>query len=281
MMHGALKHFHPGLMGSTQYFVADNFNHLLVMSAAFFTMLIDGALDCHREHVAECILREGNITEEECLGKVKEKLREVMAGLDHISQQIPKIDDILFDTTVSFFALRSLPSVYRIIGSTNTTNDGSDQKTRTNAELVDAIILRCLVQVVIHLLSCVGINPDLKKENFDEWSQFLLGFYNNVQLNQNEQPEWTKNNISTATALGKNLPRGLKEFVKHGVLSQKRRGLSVFSFMLIVLKNNLANWKAGNYTEKPFLGGSIWNSGAVDSTNILVGVGMKASRENV
>ena len=146
---------------------------------------------------------------------------------------------------------------------------------------MDAIILRCLVQVVIHLLSCVGINPDLKEENFDEWSQFLLGFYNNVQLNQNEQPEWTRNNILTATALGKNLPRGLKEFVKHGVLSQKRRGLSIFSFMLIVLKNNLANWKAGNYTEKPFLGGSIWNSGAVDSTNILVGVGMKASKENV
>ena len=100
MMHGALKHFHPGLMGSTQYFVADNFNHLLVMSAAFFTMLIDGALDCYREHVGDCVLREGNITtEEECLGKVKEKLREVMAGLDHISQQIPKIDDILFDTS--------------------------------------------------------------------------------------------------------------------------------------------------------------------------------------
>eukprot|EP00956_Cyclotella_meneghiniana_P044169 scaffold304260_cov146-Cyclotella_meneghiniana.AAC.1 len=69
MMHGALKHFHLGVMGESKYFEADNFNHLLVMSAAYFTMLIDGALDCYKEHAPGCVLREGTVSGEDCLRK--------------------------------------------------------------------------------------------------------------------------------------------------------------------------------------------------------------------
>ena len=311
--HGGMTAFHPATMGNkNQFFHADQDNHLLIISASFFVMLIDGALDSPKEYISESD-DEQSFTANNILDGVKMKLRELMAALDKISHQVQSLNNLIFDTSenlypscflfhvnfcffifythvcisfwqaIAFFLLRSLPLTYRKIGSTNITNEGvSGGKNRTSQDLVDQIILRCLIREIIHLLSHCGLDPKLNSENDDEWNGLLLKFYDIIQWNQKvDHIKWTSNNELTAKTLSTTMPRGLGEFVLKKTLAVNRRALSSFTYLLIILKNQLVKMETKNYGPQTFQGGSIWVGHINNPVIINVGIGMKASKENI
>ena len=313
-MHGGLKYWHSSSMGEHVDFKADQDNHLLLMSASFFTILFDIALDCPKEHAPKTSTQGiiGLGTREARVASVRAKLSELMAALDKMSQQITNIGDLIFDTSedntrwycgfcvnvtpfpssnlnfflsiaIMFFILRSLPGNYRNMSSIGTDNEGNEIKCRTNQSLIESIILRCLGYDVIHILSQCGVNPNFDDDNIEEWNSLLLKLFDVIQINRNKKEvvEWSDNNNLTVEALSKNLPRGLKSFFSNKMLTLKGRGISSFTYLLWLLKNNLASQKGKQKSPWPLKGGSIWQNNEDDAGRILVGVGTTASAEKV